>query len=360
MLLTTRFSSEANAATSEVPALTTYLRDMARHDLIDAEQEVRLGRAIDEARRELVRLAQQVPARSRGFVLGGSSPRALRSGSLTDIDALHDRLQQARAEDPTLALDDLGRRARSAKRKLDEARDALTVANLRLVVHIAKGYARKGLPLGDMIQEGNLGLMRAVEKFEYDRGNKFSTYAYWWIRQAIDRGVADKARTIRIPVHLVERRRKIARAASELRQVLGRRPTPQEIADRLGVTDESVEEVFGLVDEPTALDEPTSDDGRTSRAANVADPQANARIERTERDDLVQRLDETMKRLSPREEQIVRLRYGLGTDEPATLEETGRAVGLSRERVRQLEAQALRKLRHCRVLAEISRLRATA
>jgi RNA polymerase primary sigma factor len=345
---------------SEVQALTLYLRDMARHSLIDAEREVELGRAIHESRKELARVARRIPAPWREFVLAGEAPKAMERWTLDKIDGFQRRLKQAVENESGPELGDLLRRARAAKLRLDAAREALTLANLRLVVHIAKNHSRKGMPLSDMIQEGNLGLMRAVEKFEYDRGNKFSTYAYWWIRQAIDRGVADKARTIRIPVHLVERRRKVARATAELRQKLRRRPTPEEIAARLELPVESVEEVFTLVEEPAALDEPVDSDANFGWADNVRDPKAEDAIERTENAELFARVEEILRTLSPREEKIVRLRYGIGTDRPATLEETGRHVGLSRERVRQLEALALRKLQHSRVLCEISRYRHSA
>jgi RNA polymerase primary sigma factor len=345
---------------AEVPALTVYLRDMARHSLIDAEREVELGREIHEARRELARIARRLPARWSAFALEGEKPAAIEQWTLDRIDKFAERLRYAGRSDASEFMRDLGRRGRTAQQRLDRAREALTLANLRLVVHIAKGYARKGLPLSDMIQEGNLGLMRAVEKFEYHRGNKFSTYAYWWIRQAIDRGVADKARTIRIPVHLVERRRKVARATSELRQLLQRRPTPEEIAARMEVPVETVNEVFGLVEEPAALDEPTDRDGKNGWADNVADPAAEDAIERTENAELFTRIEATLRTLTPREEKIVRLRFGIGTDRPATLEETGSAVGLSRERVRQLEALALQKLQRSRVLCEITRYRRSA
>jgi RNA polymerase primary sigma factor len=237
------------------------------------------------------------------------------------------------------------REAREQKRHVDHARDALILANLRLVVHIAKKYLNHGISFMDLIQEGNIGLMKAVEKFEYERGNKFSTYAYWWIKQAIERAIADKARIIRIPVHVNEKIKKISRVARELGETLGRKPTPQEIAKKLRMPVAKVEEILGVVQEPQALEDvSSSDDDSPGLLRFVADPNAPSPLERTVDRELREKIKETLRVLNTREEEIIRLRFGIGREMPYTLEEIGRVMALSRERVRQIEATALKKI----------------
>jgi RNA polymerase sigma factor (sigma-70 family) len=240
--------------------------------------------------------------------------------------------------------------AREHKRHVDHARDALILANLRLVVHIAKKYLNHGISFMDLIQEGNIGLMKAVEKFEYERGNKFSTYAYWWIKQAIERAIADKARIIRIPVHVNEKIKKIARVARELGETLGRKPTPPEIAKKLRMPVAKVEEILGVVQEPQALEDLSADDDSPGLLRFVADPNAVSPLERTVDRELREKIEATLRVLNPREEEIIRLRFGIGRDMPYTLEEIGRVMGLSRERVRQIEATALKKIQRTRQL----------
>ena len=238
----------------------------------------------------------------------------------------------------------LAREARAHKRHVDHARDALILANLRLVVHIAKKYLNHGISFMDLIQEGNIGLMKAVEKFEYERGNKFSTYAYWWIKQAIERAIADKARVIRIPVHVNEKIKKISRVARELSETLGRKPTPPEIAKKLRMPVPKVEEILGVVQDPQALEDMSGDDDAPSLLRFVADPNAPCPLERTVDRELREKVEKTLKVLSSREEDIIRLRFGIGREMPYTLEEIGRVMSLSRERVRQIEAAALKKI----------------
>jgi RNA polymerase primary sigma factor len=234
--------------------------------------------------------------------------------------------------------------ARGCKRHIDHARDGLILANLRLVVHIAKKYLNHGISFMDLIQEGNIGLMKAVEKFEHERGNKFSTYAYWWIKQAIERAIADKARVIRIPVHVNEKIKKIARISKELGETLGRKPTPQEVARKLRMPVAKVEEILGVVPEPQALEDMSSDDDSPGLMRFIADANAPCPLERTEDRELREKVAGTLKVLSAREEEIIRLRFGIGREMPYTLEEIGRVMGLSRERVRQIEATALKKI----------------
>ena len=232
------------------------------------------------------------------------------------------------------------------------SRDHLTTANLRLVVSVAKKYMKRGMGLLDLIQEGNAGLMRAVDKFEYERGFKFSTYATWWIRQAIQRGLADQSRTIRIPVHMVETMGRVARATRELTARLGRPPTSEEIAallsedPRTAMTAERVEEIQRFGRDPVSLDMPIGEEQDTSLGELIEDPNAVAPLDAVSDKLLKEQLAAVLASLDGREQRVIRLRFGLDDGHPRTLEEVGRAFGLTRERIRQIEARALRKLRH--------------
>jgi RNA polymerase primary sigma factor len=288
-----------------------YLKEIGRVPLLNATEEVDLARRIEagsEAASRLADLNAAGQADTLDFTERRSLSRLMKDG--------------------------------------DRAKADLIQANLRLVVSIAKRYVGRGMLFLDLIQEGNLGLMRAVEKFDYTKGFKFSTYATWWIRQAITRAIADQARTIRIPVHMVESINKVHRVQRQMLQELEREPTIEELADKVGMTAHRVREIMRISQDPLSLDSPVGEEDDSNLADFIEDMQAEAPAEMAARMMLNHAVEEALLELNEREQQVVRLRFGLEDGQARTLEEVGREFGVTRERIRQIESKTLAKLRH--------------
>ncbi|MEC7289564.1 MAG: RNA polymerase sigma factor RpoD, partial [Pseudomonadota bacterium] len=253
------------------------------------------------------------------------------------------------AQEIGIPIDDyrkIVQRVQKGEREARIAKKEMVEANLRLVISIAKKYTNRGLQFLDLIQEGNIGLMKAVDKFEYRRGYKFSTYATWWIRQAITRSIADQARTIRIPVHMIETINKIVRSQRQMLHEIGREPTPEELAEKLGLPLEKIRKVLKIAKEPISLETPIGDDEDSNLGDFIEDKAALLPVDAAIQSNLRETTTRVLASLTPREERVLRMRFGIGMNTDHTLEEVGQQFSVTRERIRQIEAKALRKLKH--------------
>jgi RNA polymerase primary sigma factor len=323
----------------------TYLKDIGQWSLLSAEQEVEIARQIQEGNDAARLLAghELAEAHERGMAV--AEPQPVRY-DVRDADEDADEEVSGVAPLEPRLLSNLERtRCRRQVEMGEEAKEKLIKANLRLVVSIAKRYRNRGLPFLDLIQEGNLGLMRAVDKFDHTKGFKFSTYATWWIRQAITRAIADQARTIRIPVHMVETINKVVWAQRQLLQELGREPTVEEVAHRVEFPIERVREIQRINQDPVSLEQPVGEEDDFSLSDMIEDRAAVDPDDAATRAMLVQVVKEALGHLSLREQDVMRLRFGLDDGKIRTLEEVGNEFGVTRERVRQIESKTLAKLR---------------
>jgi RNA polymerase primary sigma factor len=283
-----------------------------------------------------------------GEVNAGHAYSAILGRNIPTIKELQQRLidLQARVVLPLPDLRNINRQMAAGEMKARKAKREMTEANLRLVISIAKKYTNRGLQFLDLIQEGNIGLMKAVDKFEYRRGYKFSTYATWWIRQAITRSIADQARTIRIPVHMIETINKLNRISRQMLQEMGREPTPDELAGRMEMPEDKVRKVLKIAKEPISMETPIGDDEDSHLGDFIEDAAAESPLDSATVESLRETVHGVLSQLTPREAKVLRMRFGIDLSTDHTLEEVGKQFDVTRERIRQIEAKALRKLRH--------------
>jgi RNA polymerase primary sigma factor len=370
-----------------------YMRQLAKTPLLTREGEKEIALRIEEARRELEEMGFSLPFAAQELLRSlsrsktvsdpedGDASAEWATATLESLTQAHDQFQRTESREqsdrygaemrrlitemkvgeepvepistkieqkaglPTAELKQLVERIKRAKKQYVEARNVLTKANLRLVVAIAKKYTNRGLAFPDVMQEGNVGLMKAAEKFDYRMGFRFSTYAAWWIKQAIRRAIREQTRTIHIPAHMMETVQNVTRLSHKLAQDLGREPFPHEVAGEMGLSVKKIREVLHIVHEPISLETPAGDEGAhlvdLLEDRNAAGPQDPALF-----NDLVEGLNKALSSLTAREEKLIRMRFGVGEKSQHTLEQVAQTFGLTRERVRQIEGKALRKLRH--------------
>jgi len=339
-----------------------YFRSFGRRPLLNRDEEVALAKRIDQGTRsirlvlrEAVGIAQQMKKSEKleSTLEALREIRALSGFSAVALDRVEGSLNEliAEAKGPSKVaasrvkqLARCRRQAREARAIMEKAKDELVRCNLRLVVDIAKHYNGRGLSLLDLVQEGNMGLMKAAERYQYRKGFKFSTYATWWIRQGITRALADQSRTIRIPVHMTEASHRIVRTARRLVQQLGREARIEEVGKALRTRPEKIQETMQVFQEPISLENPVGD-GETLLGELIADRQAVAPDSHVHRTELTREVDRILGTLTPREQTVLRMRFGIGQDEPFTLEQVGQNLSVTRERIRQIEAKAIKKLK---------------